>query len=422
MEKYTRKEYAKYLQAKFESYFTDFSNQVGKPIEQIIIDYCGPNSDIEDIYSIDTILNFLADYGSYYLHELELIETSEDYEQMERIKSKIEEIDKEYDILERLIYNTGQAFILEKEEGKIKEITKEEKEDTFTGEKICSDTEMKEISNWLRYSYYIFISNYRNKVTSMKVGKEEYNFEMTEDNICHLLGIKKSREVSSFLRDNKINIFELLKMIMNEGNIINGETSLERITKYQKDTPLFNYQMIKYKNYLFQNFGILSNSSAIWINARPKPQNDWGSDTFLLSKLNKKCGKDNYSRFGFFNKENKTRTYLPETLQTENALTNGTGEVYNIKAVFEKTKGKVKNVKERKTNTSKKELCCIFSAKEQLRMIESILEEGAETLTKHNVTELKIYYYKIYSAIEKFTKTKDILKEKNLENTNTKRK
>lgn len=420
MEKCTKKEYARYLQTKFENYFVDFSTQTGKTIEQLIVNYCGQNSDIEDMYSIDTILNFLADYGSYYLHELELAEMNSDYQSIEDIKTKIEQIDSEYDILERLIYNTGQALILEKKEGEIKEITLKEKEEAFEQEKVCTDIEMQEISKWLRYSYEIFISNYRNKVTSLKAGKTLYKFKMTEKNICHLLGIKMSK-VLPFLEKEKIDIFDLLIMLMNDGSIINGETSLERITKFQREVPLFNYQMIKYKNYLFQNFGILSNSSAIWINAKPGPKNNWGADTFFLNKLNKKCGKDNYSRFGFFNKNNSTRTYLPETLQTENNLTNGTGEVYNIKAVFEKAKGKVKEVKEDRANISEKELCCIFSAKEQLGMIEKILEDGEGVLTKHNITELKIYYYKVYSAIERFTKTKDILRAKSLENSNTKK-
>lgn len=180
MEKCTKKEYARYLQTKFENYFVDFSTQTGKTIEQLIVNYCRQNSDIEDMYSIDTILNFLADYGSYYLHELELAEMNSDYQSIEDIKTKIEQIDSEYDILERLIYNTGQALILEKKEGEIKEITLKEKEEAFEQEKVCTDIEMQEISKWLRYSYEIFISNYRNKVTSLKAGKTLYKFEMTE--------------------------------------------------------------------------------------------------------------------------------------------------------------------------------------------------------------------------------------------------
>ena len=66
------------------------------------------------------------------------------------------------------------------------------------------------------------------------------------------------------------------------------------------------------------------------------------------------------------------------------------------------------------------ELCCIFSAREQLKMIEKILEEGKETLSKENITELKIYDDRIYSSVDKFNKTKEIIKEKALEKNNGK--
>ena len=419
MEKYSKRQYAEYLQSKFEEYFEDFSRKTNRTIEQLIFEYCGENSSKEDMYSIDTILNFLADYGSYYLHELKLIEETSDYEKEEEIKARIDEIDNEYDILERLIYNTGQEFITEKEEGKIKSITEEEKQEAFKPGKHCTTSEMIEISKWIRYSYYTFVENYRNTTTTLIAGKLPYNFEMSEENICHLLGIER-RKVDRVLRDNHITIFELLKMIMNDGEIINGETPLEIITRIQleSNTPLFNYQMIKYKNYLFQNFGMLGNASAICTNAKPRMNNNWLSDTFLLNKLTKKCGKDNYSQLGFFKENEKERKFVPETLQSTNNLTNGMGEIYNIKAIFKQAKGTVKDVKETITSHSRKELCCIFSAEEQIRMIEKILEEGDGTLTEKNVTELKIYYYRIYSAKDKFVKTRTLLKEKALYNSN----
>lgn len=417
MEKYSKKQYAEYLQSKFEGYFEDFSRKTNKTIEQLIFEYCGENSSKEDMYSIDTILNFLADYGSYYLYELELIEKTNDYEKAEEIKTRIDELDNEYDILERLIYNTGQEFISEKEEGKIKSITEEEKQEAFKIGNHCTTSEMIEISKWIKYSYYTFVENYRNTTTTLIAGKLPYNFEMSEENICHLLGIER-RKIDQVLSDNHITIFELLKMIMNDGEIINGETPLERITRIQleSNTPLFNYQMIKYKNYLFQNFGMLGNAAAICTNAKPRMNNHWLSDTFLLSKLTKKCGKDNYSQLGFFKKSEKGRKFTPETIQSTNNITNGTGEIYNIKAVFRQAKGTVKDISETKTSHSRKELCCIFSAKEQIRMIEQILEEGDGTLSEQNVTELKNYYHRVYSAIDKFIKTKDVLKEKTLNN------
>lgn len=422
MEKFSRKQYARYLQNKFENYFEDFSRKTGKTKEALILEYCSDvNSTEEDMYNIDTVLNFLADYGSYYLHELEEIEESNDYDNIEKIRNRIEEIDSEYDILEKLIYNTGEDYVEGKKEGIIDSITIEEKEKAFTPANICTDEEMQNISKWIKCSYYIFLENYRNKSTFLKAGKASYNFEMTEENICHLLGIEK-RNLEQILRDNNIGIFEILKILMNDGEIVNGESPLEKITRIQKESnkPLFNYQMIKYKNYLFQNFGILSNVSAICINAKPKMNNRWLSDTFLLSKLSRKCGKDNYSQLGFFNSNNASRTYMPETLQSTNTITNGIGEVYNVRSIFKQAKGTVKDVREKKIGTSKMELCCIFSAREQLKMIEKILEEGKETLSKENITELKIYYYRIYSSVDKFNKTKEIIKEKALEKNNGK--
>ena len=422
METFSRKQYARYLQNKFENYFEDFSSKTGTTKEELIFQYCGDaNSTKEDMYNIDTILNFLADYGSYYLHELEEIEESNDYENIEKIRNRIEEIDREYDILEKLIYNTGENYVDEKKEGMIENITIDDMKNAFSPASICTDKEMKDISKWIKCSYYIFLENYRNKSTYLKAGKASYNFEMSEENLCHLLGIEK-RNLEQALRNNNIRIFEILKLLMNDGEIVNGESPLERITKTQKESnkPLFNYQMIKYKNYLFQNFGILSNASAICINAKPKMNNRWLSDTFLLSKLSRKCGKDNYSQLGFFNSNSASRTYIPETLQSTNTITNGIGEVYNVRSIFKQAKGTAKDVKEKKIETSKMELCCIFSAREQLKMIEKILEDGKGILSKENITELKIYYYRIYSSIAKFNKTREILKEKTLEKNNGK--
>lgn len=420
MEKFSRKQYARYLQNKFENYFEDFSRKTGKTKEALILEYCSDvNSTEEDMYNIDTVLNFLADYGSYYLHELEEIEESNDYENIEKIRNRIEEIDREYDILEKLIYNTGENYVEVKKEGIIDGITMGEKEKAFNLENICTDEEMRDISKWLKCSYLIFLENYRNKSTSLKAGKVTYNFEITEENLCHLLGIEK-RNLEQVLRDNNIGIFEIFMMLIDEGKIVNRESPLERITRIQKESnkPLFNYQMIKYKNYLFQNFGILSNVSAICTNAKPKMNNRWLSDTFLLSKLSRKCGKDNYSQLGFFNSNSVSRTYIPETLQSTNTITNGIGEVYNVRSIFKQAKGTAKDVKEKKIETSKMELCCIFSAREQLKMIEKILEDGEGILSKENINELKIYYYRIYSSVAKFNKTREILKEKALEKNN----
>lgn len=420
MERFSRQEYARYLQNKFESYFEDFSRQTGTTKEELILQYCGDtNSTKEDMYNIDTVLNFLADYGSYYLHELKEIEESNDYDNIEKIRNRIEEIDREYDILEKLIYNTGEDYVEGKKEGIIDSITIDEMKKAFNPENICTDEEMKDISKWLKCSYYIFLENYRNKSTYLKAGKAPYNFEMSEKNLCHLLGIEE-RNLTQILRANNIGIFEILKMLMNDGEIVNGESPLEKITRIQKESnkPLFNYQMIKYKNYLFQNFGTLSNVSAICTNAKPKMNNRWLSDTFLLSKLSRKCGRDNYSQLGFFNSNNASRTYIPETLQSTNTITNGIGEVYNVRSIFRQAKGTAKDVRENKIETSKMELCCIFSAREQLKMIEKILEDGEGNLSKENITELKIYYYRIYSSVDKFNKTREILKEKALEKNN----
>lgn len=186
MEKFSRKQYARYLQNKFENYFEDFSRKTGTTKEELIFQYCGDtNSTKEDMYNIDTVLNFLADYGSYYLHELEEIEESNDYENIEKIRNRIEEIDREYDILEKLIYNTGENYVEVKKEGIIDGITMGEKEKAFNLENICTDEEMRDISKWLKCSYLIFLENYRNKSTSLKAGKVTYNFEITEENLCH---------------------------------------------------------------------------------------------------------------------------------------------------------------------------------------------------------------------------------------------
>lgn len=411
MKKYSKKQYAEYLQDKFEKYFEDFSIRTGKTKEEIILKYCKENCTKEDMYNIDIMLNFLADYGSYYLHELDLLEENNDFENLEEIKKQIEEIDKEYDILEKLIYNTGENYISEKQQGKIENITQEELEKAFKEERVCTPKEIQEISNWVRCSYYIFLENYRNKATIIKAGKESYNFEMSEENLCHLLGIKKDK-IKALLPPNTT-MSQVLKMIINEGETINGQSPLERITELQKNTPIFNYQMIKYKNYLFQNFGLLSNASAVHTNVKPQANNKWLSTTFLLSRLLKKIDKNNYSEIGFFN-DNNIR-YVPETIQSTNCITKGIGEVYNIKSIFKKAKGTVKNIREEKKTISKMELCCIFSAKEQLKMIEDILGEGEDKLSKNNITELKTYYYRIYSSIDRFTKTREILKEKSRE-------
>lgn len=231
----SRREYAAYLQEKFESYFKDFSRITGKTKEELILKYCGEQeSTIEDMYSIDTILNFLADYGSYYLYELNKLEETSADEDIEKIRKKLEQIDKEYDILERLIYDTGEKYIIEKEEGKIKDISLAEKEKAFLPPKVCSSEDMEEISKWIRYSYYIFVENYRNKLTSLKAGKSTYNFEISEENICHLLGIEK-RNLEHILKERNITIFKILQMLMNDGEKINGKTSLEVITKIQRE-------------------------------------------------------------------------------------------------------------------------------------------------------------------------------------------
>lgn len=402
MEKYTKKEYAKYLQAKYEEYFEDFRIKTGKTKEELIQKYCKENTSKEDMYNIDIILNFFADYSSYYLYELEQLEETNSIDNLEAIQKRIEEIDKEYDILEKLIYNTGEIYISEKEEGIIKNITPEEKEKAFQETRSCTPEEMKEISNWIKCSYYIFLENYRNKVTTITAGKRNYNFEMSEENICHLLGIE---------RDNfrNINVTEMLKMLLDIGEIKMDFPPLERITEFQKNTPVFNYYKIKYKNYLFQNFGLLTNAYAICTGIMPKTNNKWKSTTFLFSKLLGKCAKDNYSQMGFVNDNN--RRYIPETLQSTNSVTALGGEIYNIKSIFKKVaKGTAKNIQEERKNISQMELCCIFSAKEQLKMIETILE--TEDLSPKNITELKIYYYRIYSAVTKFTKTREILKDK----------
>lgn len=421
-EKYkTKEEYAEYLQKTFERYFEDFAKKNGISSQQLIVKYCGENSDIEDMYSIDTILNFLADYGNYYLQRLEEIT---DYDQVEELNKKIEEIDKEYSILERLIYNTGKAFMLQKEEGEIKEITEKERQKAFTSSvRVCSRDEIKEISKWLRYSYYIFVNNYRNQKTSLQAGKKQYSFLMTEDNICHLLGIKREmllEELSTFLTNKeKISTFEFLEMFTK-----NDETVLERIFEFQKETPLFNYDMIKYKNFLFQNFGMLSNCLAIWTNAKPEKNNRWLSDTFFVK--NTRCGNYTYSRLGFFLDNSENSMYVPETLQADKKLTNGTGSIYNIKAIFKTAIGKVKKITESREDISTKNLCCIFSAEEQLEMIKKILDEEKGVLTEHNVTELKIYFHNICRAMIEFLKTKNSLKtkclENNLQNSNTKKK
>ena len=91
----SRREYAAYLQEKFESYFKDFSRITGKTKEELILKYCGEQeSTIEDMYSIDTILNFLADYGSYYLYELNKLEETSADEDIEKIRKKLEQIDR----------------------------------------------------------------------------------------------------------------------------------------------------------------------------------------------------------------------------------------------------------------------------------------------------------------------------------------
>lgn len=402
MEKYTKKEYAKYLQAKYEEYFEDFSDKTGKTKEELIQKYCEESTSKEDMYNIDIILNFFADYGSYYLYEIEQLEKNNNLGNIEAIQKRIEEIDKEYDILERLIYNTGETYISEKKEGIIKNITPEETEKAFQGTRRCTPEEMKEISNWIKTSYYIFLENYRNKVTTITAGKRNYSFEMSEENICHLLGIKKEKF-------KNIPITEVLKMLLDEGEIKNGLSPLERITELQKNTPVFNYYKIKYKNYLFQNFGLLTNAYAICTGIMPKTNNKWKSTTFLFSKLLGKCAKDNYSRMGFVNDNN--RRYIPETLQSTNSVTALGGEIYNIKSIFKKiAKGTAKNIQEERKNISQMELCCIFSAEEQLKMIEAILEAG--DLSKKNITELITYHRRICSTVAKFTKTREILKEK----------
>lgn len=49
-------------------------------------------------------------------------------------------------------------------------------------------------------------------------------------------------------------------------------------------------------------------------------------------------------------------------------------------------------------------------------MIEKILEEGGESLSIQNITELKVYYYRIYSSVSKFNKVREALKEKTINN------
>ncbi len=95
---------------------------------------------------------------------------------------------------------------MKKEEGKIKDISLAEKEKAFLPPKVCSSEDMEEISKWIRYSYYIFVENYRNKLTSLKAGKSTYNFEISEENICHLLGNRK-KKFRTYIKRKKHNYF-----------------------------------------------------------------------------------------------------------------------------------------------------------------------------------------------------------------------
>ena len=374
----TIQERAKELQDKYEKYMQDFAKKENMTIEELITRYVGNNASKEDMYNTDIILNFLADYYSYYEHKYKSSNNEE-------LREKLCELDEEYAIFEELIYGTAERLAAEKKEGTVPNLTPNEIEAGIKGkiEDISLD-DMKKVSSWVRRSYYDYIEKFRN--TEMTLGlpnKEKLKFSIEDKNLPHLLGIP-NMGMEPFARMKKI-------------SEISGSNLLEReiASKVSDIRRNMSFDKIKYKNYVFQNYSLsLGEPLTILYDVMTRPDKKNDCDAYIVTGFKNKKYNKAFLGLEYSQRRDKNTTCAAKSMLIDKELDEEsiykTAKTTISTSLFINPKG----------NPNSKALIGIFSVEEQKKLIENILEED-EGQGRTLLNSLLPYFKRVYTNIER---------------------
>jgi hypothetical protein len=358
-------EYAEILQKKYESYMDDYADKTGMTVQQLITKYAGRDATITTMYNTDIILGFLADYYDYYTHAIGSDAKISD----EEWKEKIEEINEEYEIFEKLIYGISKRVSVEEKEGRVLKLSRQEFEDGLRADKedrieqnanhAISDDELKQASKWIRSSYYTYLEKYQNTdITLVLPDRREIVFQIEDKKLPHLLGIQKEKNSA----------FELMKQII---KMSNPNLSKRDFTK------------IKYKNFIFQNYRILEPNEPLIvhydvINSASK-KND--CKVRVMTKLKDKVYR--YISLGLNLESKDTHIHFAQSITAEKSAEPFIGKTTQTtinSAVFAR-------------RGDKPELIGAFSVKEQTKFIKDLLEEDPD--------EGRVIYYSLEDYLKR---------------------
>ena len=390
------------LQKKYKEYMQDFASKEKMTVEELITRYVGNDSSKEDMYNTDIILNFLADYYSYYQHEYESLK--DDDILSEELRKKLDEIDEEYSIFEELIYGTAERLAAEKKEGTVPNLTPREIQDGIDGRvEDISFEDMRKVSSWIRKSYYDYLEKFRNiEMTLILPNKRRIVFSIKDGKLPHLLGIP-NEGMKPFTRMQKIS--EILNP-----NLSEEEVAL-RVVEVRKN---MSFDKIKYKNYIFQNYVLaLGEPLLVLYDVRSKPNKKNKCDAFIVSGFkNKRYNKVSLG-LAYDRKENKSVSCDAKSLLIEKELDDD--------AIYESAKSTISTALfiNPKGNPNNEKLIGIFSVEEQKKLIESLLEED-EGRGRTLLNSLLPYFKRIYANIERVELSIEKIRELKKENSKSK--
>ncbi len=375
---------AKRLQEKFESYMQDFANKMNVTVEEIIIKYAGKDGTKETMYNTDIVLGFLADYYGYYEHIYNLLNT-DDEAQINDLKKKINELDEEYIIFEELIYGISEKISIEKKEGQISTLKPQEIKDGIKEKKEqISIDKMKEMSRWIRSSYYDYLEKYRNKeITLCLPEKRHISFKIEDDNLPHLLGIPNVGNGS----------FKKMKLIYEMSDPSLSSADVEAKTK--KESGTLSFAKVKYKNFMFQNYRLIDSPKPLIVHYDVIPnankQND--CDAYIITESKNKEYNRACLGLTYTKKNNRTMNCAVKSIFADKKIAEFMCEATktsNITSIFSNPKN----------NPHQRQLIGIFSAAEQFKMIQDLLEEDVDEGRKL-YNSLLPYFKRLYTNIER---------------------
>ncbi len=388
------------LQKKYEEYMEDFASKEKMSVQQLIVQYAGKGAKKDNMYNTDIILGFLADYYSYYEHIYETLNT-DDEELVNKYKDKLDELSKEYEIFEGLIYGTSEKISFEKREGTISKLeTKEFLDGIRKTKKDISFDEIKQLSKWLRSSYYDYVEKYRNMELTLGLpNKREVIFQIEDDNLPHLLGIPKIR--------NK-NAFELMEEIVDISSTEMSEEDARNIANELNQH--LSFAGLKYKNFLFQQCRLMNPNEPLIIHYDNISSMDKDNDCklFIITKA-----KDKVFRYTFLGL-NPDENVSNDRWFVQSLLAQKAAEPFLCKTTLTTISTSV--FVNPKDNPHQKELVGIFSVKEQTKMIQDLLEQDPKEgriLYDSLLPYFKRVYYNIEEVHSKIGNLRNIQNELN---------